>query len=163
MGVIRPEVRKLLPWSKKSISWLTVIKSNVYPLGIYIVSFVLLMDIFWVSNKHPGLSHEQNEIYRAGWKTEKPGGFCQITNFFSCRNINGPVSAKWKWWFFCRRGCSARPQTARTKAKNLKAIPLSYFDAHAELKATSKTSLDFSSYIIEAIREKLERDGAIGQ
>ncbi|HHU1662921.1 TPA: molecular chaperone GroEL, partial [Escherichia coli] len=25
------------------------------------------------------------------------------------------------------------------------------------------TSLDFSSYIIEAIREKLERDGAIGQ
>ena len=35
--------------------------------------------------------------------------------------------------------------------------------AHAELKATSKTSLDFSSYIIEAIREKLERDGAIGQ
>ncbi|HGE5436109.1 TPA: molecular chaperone GroEL, partial [Escherichia coli] len=24
-------------------------------------------------------------------------------------------------------------------------------------------SLDFSSYIIEAIREKLERDGAIGQ
>lgn len=52
---------------------------------------------------------------------------------------------------------------ARTKAKNLKAIPLSYFEAHAELKATSKTSLDFSSYIIEAIREKLERDGAIGQ
>ncbi|ECV7329428.1 molecular chaperone GroEL, partial [Escherichia coli] len=39
----------------------------------------------------------------------------------------------------------------------------SYFEAHAELKATSKTSLDFSSYIIEAIREKLERDGAIGQ
>ena len=64
---------------------------------------------------------------------------------------------------------SARLQTsssavaARTKAKNLKAIPLSYFEAHAELKATSKTSLDFSSYIIEAIREKLERDGAIGQ
>ncbi|MDA4293424.1 molecular chaperone GroEL, partial [Salmonella enterica subsp. enterica serovar Minnesota] len=56
-----------------------------------------------------------------------------------------------------------RPVAARTKAKNLKAIPLSYFEAHAELKATSKTSLDFSSYIIEAIREKLERDGAIGQ
>ncbi|MCO4902664.1 molecular chaperone GroEL [Escherichia coli] len=58
---------------------------------------------------------------------------------------------------------SGRPVTTRTKAKNLKAIPLSYFEAHAELKATSKTSLDFSSYIIEAIREKLERDGAIGQ
>ncbi|EOW7187862.1 molecular chaperone GroEL, partial [Cronobacter sakazakii] len=49
-----------------------------------------------------------------------------------------------------------RPEPARTKAKNLKAIPLSYFEAHADLKATSKTSLDFSSYIIEAIREKLE-------
>ncbi|EES0776392.1 molecular chaperone GroEL [Escherichia coli] len=58
---------------------------------------------------------------------------------------------------------AGRPVAARTKAKNLKAIPLSYFEAHAELKATSKTSLDFSSYIIEAIREKLERDGAIGQ
>ena len=58
---------------------------------------------------------------------------------------------------------SGRPVAARTKAKNLKAIPLSYFEAHAELKATSKTSLVFSSYIIEAIREKLERDGAIGQ
>lgn len=54
------------------------------------------------------------------------------------------------------------PKT-RTKAKNLKAIPLSYFEAHAELKLSSKTSLDFSSYIIEAIREKLERDGAIGK
>lgn len=58
---------------------------------------------------------------------------------------------------------SPRIEPARTKAKNLKAIPVSYFDAHAELKATSKTSLDFSSYIIEAIREKLERDGALGQ
>lgn len=58
---------------------------------------------------------------------------------------------------------SERPEQTKTKAKNLKAIPLSYFEAHAELKATSKTSLDFSSYIIEAIREKLERDGAIGK
>lgn len=56
-----------------------------------------------------------------------------------------------------------RPEPARTKAKNLKAIPLSYFEAHADLKATSKTSLDFSSYIIEALREKLEKDGAIGK
>lgn len=56
-----------------------------------------------------------------------------------------------------------RPEPARTKAKNLKAIPLSFFEAHADLKATSKTSLDFSSYIIEALREKLERDGAIGK
>ncbi|AZS59302.1 MULTISPECIES: molecular chaperone GroEL [Pectobacterium] len=56
-----------------------------------------------------------------------------------------------------------RPEPAKTKAKNLKAIPISYFEAHADLKTTSKTSLDFSSYIIEAIREKLERDGAIGK
>lgn len=62
-----------------------------------------------------------------------------------------------------RTPTSPRIEPARTKAKNLKAIPVSYFDAHAELKATSKTSLDFSSYIIEAIREKLERDGALGQ
>jgi hypothetical protein len=55
-----------------------------------------------------------------------------------------------------------RVESPKTKAKNLKAIPLSYFEAHAELKSSSKTSLDFSSYIIEAIREKLERDGAIG-
>ncbi|NWC63975.1 molecular chaperone GroEL [Cedecea sp. P7760] len=55
-----------------------------------------------------------------------------------------------------------RIEPAKTKAKNLKAIPISYFDAHADLKATSRTSLDFSSYIIEAIREKLERDGALG-
>ena len=57
----------------------------------------------------------------------------------------------------------ARVEPPKTKAKNLKAIPLSYFTAHAELKLSSKTSLDFSSYIIEAIREKLERDGAIGK
>ncbi|ECF0927306.1 TPA: molecular chaperone GroEL [Salmonella enterica subsp. enterica serovar Strathcona] len=58
---------------------------------------------------------------------------------------------------------NVRAEPPKTKAKNLKAIPLSYFEAHAELKLSSKTSLDFSSYIIEAIREKLERDGAIGQ
>lgn len=56
-----------------------------------------------------------------------------------------------------------RVEPPKTKAKNLKAIPLSYFEAHTELKLSSKTSLDFSSYIIEAIREKLERDGAIGK
>ncbi len=55
-----------------------------------------------------------------------------------------------------------RPEPPKTKAKNLKAIPVSYFEAHSDLKSSSKTSLDFSSYIIEAIREKLERDGAIG-
>lgn len=47
------------------------------------------------------------------------------------------------------------------KAKNLRAVPVTYFDAHARLKSSSKTSLDFSAYILEAIREKLERDGAL--
>lgn len=47
-----------------------------------------------------------------------------------------------------------------TKAKHLKAVPTSYFDKHAALKKEGKTSLDFTAYIIEAVREKLERDGA---
>ncbi|TNL03770.1 molecular chaperone GroEL [Kosakonia cowanii] len=55
-----------------------------------------------------------------------------------------------------------QPEPSRTRAKNLRAIPVSYFDAHAQLKNTNKTSLDFSSYILEALREKLEKDGAIG-
>jgi hypothetical protein len=53
-------------------------------------------------------------------------------------------------------------EPAKSKAKNLRAIPITYFEAHANLKAASKTSLDFSSYILEALREKLERDGALG-
>ncbi|SGZ07747.1 YbiA [Moritella viscosa] len=50
---------------------------------------------------------------------------------------------------------------ATTKPKHLKTIPVSYFSKHETLKKTGKTSLDFSAYIIEAIREKLERDGII--
>ena len=46
MGAIRQEVRKLLPWSKKSIIWLKITNSKVCLLGIHIVSFGLLMDIF---------------------------------------------------------------------------------------------------------------------
>ena len=57
---------------------------------------------------------------------------------------------------------AVKQQQPKTKAKNLRAIPVTYFEAHANLKATAKTSLDFSSYILEALREKLERDGAIG-
>lgn len=44
------------------------------------------------------------------------------------------------------------------KAKHLKDMPRSYFDDHEELKKTGKTSLNFSAYIYEAVREKLERD-----
>ncbi|EGR2700622.1 TPA: hypothetical protein ACGVAU_004440 [Vibrio vulnificus] len=50
---------------------------------------------------------------------------------------------------------------ATTKAKHLKAVPTTYFEKHQELKDGGKTSLDFTAYIIEAIREKLERDGAL--
>jgi hypothetical protein len=48
----------------------------------------------------------------------------------------------------------------RTRAKNLKSVPAAYFEKHANLKESGKTSLDFSSYILEALREKLERDNA---
>ena len=48
-----------------------------------------------------------------------------------------------------------------TKAKHLKAVPATYFEKHQALKTAGKTSLDFTAYIIEAIREKLERDGAM--
>ncbi|ECB6312628.1 chaperonin [Salmonella enterica subsp. enterica serovar Benue] len=49
----------------------------------------------------------------------------------------------------------------QVKTKTLKAIPLAFFDAHQKLRNENKTGLDFSNYIIEAIREKLEKDGAI--
>ncbi|EPW7384759.1 TPA: hypothetical protein ACMD15_003419 [Vibrio cholerae] len=49
----------------------------------------------------------------------------------------------------------------KTKPKHLKAVPATYFKKHEELKTNGRTSLDFTSYIIEALREKLERDGAL--
>lgn len=52
-----------------------------------------------------------------------------------------------------------RKRVVRTKT--LKAIPASYFDAHRTLRDNNKTILDFSNYIMEALREKLERDGAL--
>lgn len=51
----------------------------------------------------------------------------------------------------------------KSRSKNLRAVPETYFEAHASLKAANKTSLDFSSYILEAIRAKLESDGALEQ
>ena len=49
----------------------------------------------------------------------------------------------------------------KARPKNLRAVPEIYFDAHEKLKVTNKTSLDFSAYILEALREKLERDGGL--
>ncbi|MBA4823498.1 molecular chaperone GroEL [Pantoea ananatis] len=58
----------------------------------------------------------------------------------------------------------AEPKTvvkSKARSKNLRAVPETYFEAHAQLKASNKTSLDFSAYILEALREKLENDGAL--
>lgn len=40
-------------------------------------------------------------------------------------------------------------------------MPILYFEAHNTLKESGKTGLDFSRYIIEALREKLEMDGGL--
>lgn len=53
------------------------------------------------------------------------------------------------------------PAKREVRTKTLKAIPASYFDAHQALRESNRTVLDFSSYIMEALREKFERDGAL--
>lgn len=53
------------------------------------------------------------------------------------------------------------PAVRAVRTKTLKAIPETFFTAHKTLRDTNKTNLDFSNYIMEALREKLERDGAI--
>lgn len=55
----------------------------------------------------------------------------------------------------------AKATESTTKPKHLNAMPVTYFDAHKALKSDGKTSLDFSQYIYEAVREKLEREGAL--
>lgn len=56
-------------------------------------------------------------------------------------------------------GAEAKPRATRTKT--LKSVPESYFEAHSKLRTTNRTYLDFSNYIMEALREKLEQDGAL--
>lgn len=46
----------------------------------------------------------------------------------------------------------------RTKAKEIRNMPLDFFARHGALKNEGKTTLLFTAYIIEAVREKLERD-----
>ncbi|CSS24699.1 chaperonin [Escherichia coli] len=53
------------------------------------------------------------------------------------------------------------PKQRTVRTKTLKAIPTRYFDAHLKLRETNKTNLDFSNYIMEALREKLEKDGGL--
>ncbi|MFZ3491347.1 hypothetical protein [Vibrio harveyi] len=47
------------------------------------------------------------------------------------------------------------------KPKLLNAMPVAFFDAHKKAKSGGVTSLDFSQYIYEAVREKLQKDGLI--
>lgn len=47
---------------------------------------------------------------------------------------------------------------ATVRAKNIPNMPLDFFERHAALKADRKTTMVFTAYIIEAVREKLERD-----
>ncbi|MNH76141.1 hypothetical protein D3C73_284040 [compost metagenome] len=48
----------------------------------------------------------------------------------------------------------------KTKAKEIRNMPVDFFNRHAALKSEGKTTLLFTAYIIEAVREKLERDEA---
>ncbi|MCR9998711.1 hypothetical protein NB620_00330 [Vibrio alginolyticus] len=48
-----------------------------------------------------------------------------------------------------------------TKPKHLNAMPVVFFEAHKKGKNGGVTSLDFSQYIYEAVREKLQRDRLI--
>jgi len=58
------------------------------------------------------------------------------------------------------RSNTSKP-TEGYKAKSLRAVPVSFFEAHEKLRTEGKTTLDMSSYIVEALREKLTADGAL--
>lgn len=47
---------------------------------------------------------------------------------------------------------------AATKSKLLTGLPIAFEERHKALKAAGVTSLLLNPYIIEALREKLERD-----
>ncbi len=47
------------------------------------------------------------------------------------------------------------------RSKTLKNIPSNYFDAHEKIKESGKTPLLLTAYMIVALQEKLERDGAL--
>lgn len=47
---------------------------------------------------------------------------------------------------------------AATKSKLLTGLPIAFEERHKALKAAGVTSLLLNQYIIEALREKLERD-----
>ena len=53
---------------------------------------------------------------------------------------------------------TASAPVSSTKPKSLRAVPVAYIERHKKLKSSGKTSLDFSAFIIEALREKLEKE-----
>lgn len=57
-----------------------------------------------------------------------------------------------------REQTSVEQASVKTKDKLLRAIPVSFEDRHKALKAAGATSLVYGHYIVEALREKLERD-----
>ncbi|HDS4345616.1 TPA: hypothetical protein QH074_004305 [Enterobacter hormaechei subsp. steigerwaltii] len=52
--------------------------------------------------------------------------------------------------------------TGKTTKQKLITLPIAYFEHYETLKREGKTSqLEFTRYILDAVREKLERDGAM--
>lgn len=47
---------------------------------------------------------------------------------------------------------------AAMRSKLLRSVPADFFDRHEALRKAGLTTLDFSSFIVEAIREKLEQN-----
>lgn len=47
-------------------------------------------------------------------------------------------------------------RSVAVRSKLLRTIPADFFDRHEALRGAGVTTLDFSAFIVEAIREKLE-------
>lgn len=47
------------------------------------------------------------------------------------------------------------------RQKKLNSVPIRYFEIHKRLKDNGQTTLNFEAYIMEAIREKFQKDNAI--
>ena len=52
----------------------------------------------------------------------------------------------------------AKTATTQTKSKLLNKFPVALENRHKKLKENGTTTLNLSQYILEAVREKLERD-----
>lgn len=52
---------------------------------------------------------------------------------------------------------ASKASNIERKSKNVM-LPVAYFETHAGLRTSGKTNLNFTAYILEAVREKLERE-----